>query len=162
MQADSDWRAGRMPTAAKLVAAVALAFVTAMMVPILISYYPDERFDRDARELMQTFAIIGGLVGWFSLGKRVKTEGGKGIMLGLRAALVTTIWIVFVLAVNNVVGSILDRDLAGAEPMEAIFQMFAKAAEYGTFLLNPKLVGIIAFAGVTVGVLTANTQRKWN
>ncbi len=153
--------ADNMPTAARLVAALALGIVSAAFVYVLIAFYPEERFERDQIGLHIVFGGVGALVGWLSLGKRIKSDGGTGIFLGLRAALVVIIWIIFVLSVNFVIQEIIKDKFTGAEPMAAIFQMFAKGAEYFTFLLNGRLVAMIAFAGVTVGVLTRNTHHKW-
>lgn len=151
-----------LPTAARLVAAIALGLVSGAMVYLLIHFYPDENFQRDRGNLQLVFGGVGALVGWYSLGKRIATDGGTGIFLGLRAAVTVIVWLLFILAINHVIGQIVRDRFAGAEPMEAIWLMMQKAAEYSLYLLNLKFIGIIAFAGITVGVLTRNTHHKWN
>lgn len=150
-----------MPTAARVVAGIALGFASVIMVFVLISFYPDERWDREQTDLVRLFFAVGALVGWYSLGKRVAVEEGSGIYLGLRAAITVTVWLLFLLSVNFVISRIIDNKLRGADPMQAIFEMFEKAAEYAYFLLDLRLIAIIAFAGITVGVLTKNTQKRW-
>ena len=150
-----------MPTAARLVAAIALGCGSALMVFFLIQFYPDERFDREQSPLLRTFFAVGALVGWFSLGKRAATDEGTGVFLGLRAGITVTVALVFLLSIHHVIQRILDNKLAGARPMEAIWAVFSQAFEYGVFLLHPKFLGIGAFVAVTIGVLVKNTHRRW-
>jgi len=153
--------ASSMPTAARLVAAAALGCGAAVMVLLLIAYYPDERFDREQSDLLKVFFAVGALVGWFSLGKRAASEEGTGIFLGLRAGITVAVSLLFILAIYHVVGDILDSRLAGARPMEAIWAVFEKAFEYSIFMLHAKFLGIAAFVSVTIGVLVKNTHRRW-
>ncbi|NNU80051.1 TrgA family protein [Halovulum dunhuangense] len=151
-----------MPTAARLVAGMALAAAAAAMVLVLIYAYPDERFDRWTTDFLMVFGAVGFLVGWKSLGRKVETEGRTGIILGIRAAVTATIWIAFVLAIITVWRNILDADFQGADPMDAVLQLADKTVEYLSFVLHPRVAGIGLFLGVVVGVLTRNTHHRWN
>ncbi|MEM8869833.1 MAG: TrgA family protein [Pseudomonadota bacterium] len=151
-----------MPTAARLVAAIALGLVSGAMALVLIAYYPDEPFARNPMKIIQPFAVIGALVGWFSLGVRAKHDEGWGISLGIRAAITTTFAILTFLSIWAVILRIVDDKLRGARPMQAVLEAFGKAGEFGTYLLNPEIIGIGLFLGICVGVLTRNTARTWS
>ncbi|MEM8789584.1 MAG: TrgA family protein [Pseudomonadota bacterium] len=150
-----------MPTAARLVAAIVLGALTAVMVFVLIAYYPEEPWERSQTRLVQTFAVVGALVGWFSLGKRAGQESGVGISLGIRAALTTTAWLLFVLSVNHVINRIIDSQLAGARPMQAIWEVVEKAVEYFGFLLHGQIIAIGLGLGIIAGIITARAQKAW-
>ena len=103
-----------MPTAARLVAAIALGLLSGAMAVVLIAYYPDEPFARNPMRLIQPFAVIGALVGWFSQGKRAEYADGWGIALGLRAAITTTVAVLTVLSIWAVILRIVDDKLQKA------------------------------------------------
>lgn len=151
-----------MPTAARLVAAIALGLLSGAMALVLIAYYPDEPFARNPMRLIQPFAVIGALVGWFSLGKRAEYEEGWGIALGIRAAITTTVAVLTVLSIWAVILRIVDDKLQGARPMQAVLEAFGKAGEFGAYLLNVEVIGIGLFMGICAGVLTRNTARTWS
>lgn len=150
-----------MWTAARLVAGLALAAASAAYVFVLLAFYPDEKWELDLYWLLGVFGIVGFLVGWKSLGRRVAEEGGTGIGLGVRATITVAMWVVLVLAINYVGKRIGKGDLVGEKPMKAVFIGVDKATEYLTWLLDWKLLAIAFFLGITVGVLTRNTHHKW-
>ena len=51
-------------TAARVVATLSLAFVSVVMVFVLMNSYPDLRIDIHLSELIWLFGIVGALVGW--------------------------------------------------------------------------------------------------
>lgn len=150
-----------MPTAARLVAAISLGLVTAGMALVFIAYYPEEPWARNPTRLLQTFGVIGALVGWYSLGRRVALEETTGIGLGIRAALTTAFWILAFVSIWKVIQQIIDEKFQGARPMEAVLDIFRWAGEYVVFALNIQIVGIALFLGICVGVLTRNAHHKW-
>ncbi|MHA3977435.1 TrgA family protein [Halovulum sp. GXIMD14794] len=150
-----------MPTAARMVAAIALCIVSLIMVVVLDRFYPDEEFWRDWPEMFYLFGVVGFLVGWRSTGRRIAEEGGTGIGLGLRAGIMISLWIIVLLSLWFVWGQILKERLRGEDPKQAIYMFGEKAMEYATFLANPKLVLIAAFMAVTAGVLVRNTHHRW-
>jgi|GEM_PF-2002279 len=151
-----------MPTAARLVSAAMMAAVSIAMAIIFVGVYPDEPWDNDLVDMMWTFGICGGLVGWYSLGKRVETDKGRGIILGFRAAITVAVVILFVLALNHMYGEIAAERLKGARPMEAVFVMFDKLAEYAGFILNARILGFGFFLYICTGVIARNTYFRWN
>ncbi|MSU90523.1 TrgA family protein [Rhodobacteraceae bacterium 2CG4] len=150
-----------MPTAARMVAALALCAVSLLMVLVLNRFYPEEEFWRDWPEMFYLFGAVGFLVGWKSTGRRIAEEGGTGIGLGLRAAVTVAAWILFILSANHLWQQIGKARLRGEDPKQAVYLMAEKFMEYGTFMLNLKLVLIAAFMGITVGVLVRNTHHRW-
>lgn len=152
-----------MPTAARLVSAVAMAIVTAAMAILFVGVYPEEPWDTKLNAMIWTFGICGALVGWFSLGKRAEQESaGSGIVLGFRAAITVSVLIIFVLSTNFMFAEILAERLRGARPMEAIFVMFDQAGVYTSFIINPVILGVGLVVYVIVGVLARKTYFTWN
>lgn len=150
-----------MPTAARLVAAIALGAVSAGMALVFVGYYPEEPWARNPTRLLQTFGVIGALVGWYSLGKRVAAEESTGIGLGIRATLTTAFWVLTVVSIWKVITRIIDDKLRGAEPMAAVLEVFQRAAEYFAFAVNWQIIAIAMFGGICVGVLTRNVHHTW-
>jgi len=150
-----------MPTAARLVAAISLGLVSAGMALVFIGYYPEEPWARNPTRLLQTFGVIGVLVGWYSLGKRVALEESTGIGLGIRATLTTAAWILLVVSIWKVILRIVDDKFQGARPMEAVLAVFGWGSEYLVFALNLQIIGIAFFLGICVGILTRNTHHRW-
>lgn len=151
-----------MPTAARLVSAFMMAVVTAAMAILFVGVYPDEPWDSKLNSMIWVFGICGALVGWFSLGKRVETDTGRGFVLGFRAAITVTVVLLFVLSINHMWGEIMAERLKGARPMEAIFVMFNKGAELAGFILNPRILGFGLFGYICTGVIARNTYFRWN
>ncbi len=148
-----------MPTAARLVAALALACVCPLMYFLVNSQYPDLRLELEREPLMGMLAVVGFLVGWLSLGKRVTTKLGNGIFLGIRAAVTIAVWSVFLCALYYIVDQMLDHGFY--EPLDAILAMFGKMTDYARYLLNWRIIALALFAGMTIGMLTENTARRW-
>ncbi len=148
-----------MPTAARLIAAFALAAACVAMYPILLIQYPEERFDLNQEILLGLFAGVGLMVGWFSLGKRISYKLGSGIPLGMRAAVTCAVWIA------GLVGLLQVLDRMGRhsyqEPMQAVLDLVGTAWSYFGFLLDWKVAGAALFLGITAGMLTENANRRW-
>jgi hypothetical protein len=149
-----------MPTAARLVAALALGLACPLMYFVFNAQYPDLRLDLLRNLLMGMLGAVGFLVGWFSLGRRVTGKLGSGFVLGMRAAVTITVWALFLCALYYV----LDRIAIHAyrEPMEAILALFDKMTEYALYLLNWRIAGLALLIGVTCGTLSENAARRWN
>lgn len=146
-------------TASRLVAAALLMIAGAVMVPILISFYPDEKLDTDQRELTYLFVAVGWYVGWFGLGRKVNTGVGSGVGLGLRAVITMVVWILALLAIWYGIEQM--KRHAYWEPLEAVLDMFDKLTEFVQYLLNWKLLGIIAGIGVVVGSMVEGAGKRW-
>ncbi|QHQ35454.1 TrgA family protein [Algicella marina] len=152
-----------MPTAARLVAAICVSFSLLIMVYVVTAYLPEERLERYETRLLWVFGIYGLYHGWYGLGKKATVETGSGVFLGLRSAITVTVAILFMCAISKVIDDILDSKLAGANPMEAIKNMFAAFGEYFFLLLaQPKLLIIFAITGIICGVLARNAAKRWD
>ncbi len=151
-----------MPTGARLMAAICGLFACIAMVYVLMAYLPEERLDRNENQLVWLFGIVGVLYGWYVLGKKASEEQGFGIFLGIRAAIGVTIWILFLLSLWHVIESIIDRDLVGARPIEAIWQLLERAMELGFLIMNPTLIGIFLGTGIVCGVMARRAAKIWD
>lgn len=151
-----------MPTAARMIAALCLGFGAMAMVPVLFHYYPDEPWNDDRTGMFRLFGAMGLLVGWYSLGKKVETEEGTGIFLGLRAAIEVAFWTILIMAINGLWGEIIADRLVGAEPAEAFFDLTTRIGNYLVFGMHPRVLLIWAGIGITVGLLTKAVSKVWN
>ncbi|WP_112323394.1 TrgA family protein [Oceanibium sediminis] len=151
-----------MPTAARLVAALALGGACVIMAFAFVYTYPDERWENDLVSMIWSFGICGLIIGWKSLGRRMMIEGGTGIVLGLRAGITVSILILAIVAMYHTWGEILAGRMIGGGAMDAVFETFTKAADYAAFLFHPRILGLAAFLSICAGVMTRNAYFRWN
>ena len=149
-----------LPTAARLVAAALLSVAAIIFVPILMNAYPEENTWKYHETSFKYMLIAIGIhVGWNGLGIKVNTDQGSGIGLGLRAAITMTVWALGLLAIWHGIEKM--KKHAYYEPVPAVLDMFNQLAEYSTYLLNVKLLLIIAAMGIVAGLLTENAGKRW-
>ncbi len=148
-------------TAARLIAALSLMAAGAAIVAYMITLYPDERWDRDQRELTYLFVAVGWFVGWFGLGQKAHSEpNASSVGLGLRAVITMCAYILGLLSIWYGIQKM--KVHAYHEPVPAVLDMFEQLTEYFFFLVHPKLLAAIAFVGLVAGSLTKGAARKWN
>lgn len=147
-----------MPTAAKLVASIMLAISGFIMVIVVVNVYPDA-----ARRSvgMTTVAVLTGLIiGWRSLGKKVSEDEGSGINSGLKAGVLMFIWMIFLFALENMIGGI--KDNLYYQPMTALLVIPAGMIKYGQMALNVPIIGtMVVFAAIS-GKVTKTADTRWN
>lgn len=140
----------RMPSAAKLVAAAGLALVGWVASDAIRPLLPPET---DFGVFNQLNAVLGLLCGWRVIGTRVGGGISEGIGIGLTGVGALVFWGLFLQSFNTMLDNALRRKYEG--PFEGIVAIFNIGVDYGQYLLNGTVIGIIVIGGVLTG-LAAN------
>ena len=146
-----------MPTAAKLVAAAALALAAFGVSGVLLYRYTFLEA-KGINELF--FASVGFFVGWWRLGPQAQRGYKAGWSGGIAAAL-SCYLIVVVLATCSFIYSGLGhhkyRDLE-----DLTHGVFTKFLEYAMFLFDWPVFVITVFSGLLAGTFAAMAGRVWS
>lgn len=134
----------RMPTAAKLVSAIGLAGLAWYASRIVKAIWPVE----ESFGLFSEYcALVGLIVGWAVMGKRLGRGYMQGISAGLTALFALLFWLFLTLSFYEMIGRSLDLRYKG--PIEAIMGMVDIAKEYAANVYYWPLIGLL-LAGVAV------------
>lgn len=145
-----------MPTAAKLISAVAFALVGWFAAQAYIPGLPEGTQTRNFPEIT---AALGLVIGWLVMGKAV----GKGYWQALGSGLRTSVTIVFWALVGF---SIYDMVVESTKmrydgPMEAVVATFGIMIEYGALLARQDVILVLAIGGILGGLLAEAVNRRW-
>ncbi|SFK60411.1 TrgA family protein [Shimia haliotis] len=143
-----------MPTANNLVAALCLAFIGAIVAELVKPQLP-EGFDPGSMTLVA--GGVGLVVGWVIMGPKARKAGP--INNGITG--VVTLVIVGLLVFGGY--EMLQRSLKRyySEPVEAIEQIVAIALEYGLYLGQASILGVLAVGALIAGYFTDYAYRRW-
>lgn len=147
----------RMPTAAKLVAAILLAG---------LAWYGSEMFrplmppDTNFGWFNEVNVILGVLCGWFVLGKRSGYGYSEAIGAGLTGLAALLFWAMFLQCLNEMLKRALDKRYDG--PVEALVSMFDIALDFGMPLLNGPLIGFLVVGSILIGVIAEWASHRWS
>jgi hypothetical protein len=145
-----------MPTAAKLMSAVAFAIVGWFAACAYIPGLPEGTQTRNFPEIT---AFLGLLIGWLVMGVAV----GKGYWMAMGSGIRTSITIVFWALVGF---SIYDMVLESMKmrydgPMEAVVATFGIMIDYGALLAQSQVIAVLAVGGIIGGLLAEAVGRRW-
>ena len=147
----------RMPTTAKIVAAIGLAivawFASEKIRPLMP---PDTNFGW----FNQVNMVLGILCGWVVIGSRAGRSYSEAISSGLTGMGALVFWGLFLQSFNEMLKLALDRRYDG--PVEAITSIFAIAVDFGTYLLNGPLIMLLVGGSIAVGLVTEWASRRWS
>lgn len=145
-----------MPTAAKLVAALAFA---------LLGYLAAELF-KDAmpeRTVWGYFNLvsagIGLLCGWIIMGDLVGHGYQASSGYGLRTMIQAVAWVIIAFSIYEAVKRSTKLRYDG--PMEAVLGMFDLALEYLVKLGTAPMIGTLLLGGLLGGILAEWAHRNW-
>jgi len=147
----------RMPTAARLVAALSLAalgwYGSEMIRPLMPPYTAFGSFN-------WVNVVLGLLCGWFVIGSRIGNGYVEAISTGLTGLGALVFWGLFAQSFNLMLAQSLDKKYKG--PVEAIIGIFTNAVDYVQYLLNGPLIGVLIGGGVVTGLLAEWVSRRWS
>lgn len=147
-----------MPTAAKLVAAFAMAIFSVVVILVSISTYPD--LERRANGLMVTAGIVGLMVGWRELGRIVSNDEGSGYTSGLRSGFTAFLWTLGFFALSGMIEGIQSH--AYYEPLAAVLQIPLRMIEYGKMAMDVKILAAMVVLSAVAGKMAKNASVRWN
>ena len=146
-----------MPTAAKVIAALFFAalgyFAADLVKPLLPEGTP-------TRWMNETVALLGLLMGWNVVGKRVGDGPRASMGYGLTASVLTTFWSLFAFSFSDMLEKSMDRRYRG--PVEAIQDMFGIFTDYAVLIMVPAMFIAILVGGAFGGWIAEWANRRWN
>lgn len=146
-----------MPTASKLVAALAYALLGFIAAQTFGKYLPEGTPLGYFREIT---AAIGFIVGWLVMGKLTRKGYREAINSGLVTALVLVFWALLVFSLYFMLKKSTRMMYDG--PMDAVLGVFQLMFDYGKMLLVPDMLGVILIGGIIAGLITEWAGKRWS
>ncbi|MFD1159541.1 TrgA family protein [Roseovarius aestuarii] len=147
----------RMPTAAKIVAAICLAIIAWYASELFRPLMPD---GTDFGWFNEVNVVLGLLSGWLVVGTRTGRSYFESFSAGLTGVAALVVWSLTVQSLNEMLKLALQRRYEG--PVEAIVAMFEIAVDFGLRLLNFELIVVLLVGGIITGVLSEWASRRWS
>lgn len=145
-----------MPTAAKLVAAIAFALVGAVAARGYVPLMPEHAAPG---LLVPACALIGALAGWFVVGPRAGALWRFAPSNGLSGAIVLAAAVLVLFSTYEMLSRALDKRYSG--PEEALQGVFGIAWDHMTTMADIRVLGPLIIGGVLGGVVTEWAGRRW-
>jgi hypothetical protein len=146
-----------MPTAAKLVAALAFAGIAFLAALVYVFGVPERTV---WGQFVPVSAAIGGLCGWMIMG-RLAGQGYRAAMgYGLRTVATFVFWVLVAFATWEMLMRSIKMRYSG--PMEAILGIFDFMLEFAQPLLNVPMGTVLIAGGIIGGCLTEWASRRWS
>lgn len=147
----------KMPTAGKMVAAAGLGalgwFASEMFRPLMP---PETNFGM----FNEVNVVLGLLCGWFVAGKRLGFGYSEGFSAGLTGLGAMVFWALFLQSFNEMLRRALDNRYDG--PVEGLTAVMELGVEYGTYMLNGPLIGLLLTGGILVGLVAEWVSHRWS
>ena len=146
-----------MPTAAKMIAAVAFAIVAGLAA---LAYIPSLPGGTSTGYFPELMAALGFLIGWQAVGGQVGRGYAKGVSLGLRGSVLIVVWGLLLFAIYFVIlrsTKMIYKD-AGAALLDVPMQML----KYGKLLASVRVAVVLVAGGVIGGVIAEFAGRRWS
>ncbi len=147
----------RMPTAAKMAAAFCLAGVAFYASQVFRPLMPPHT-DFGYFDIVNV--VLGLLCGWFIIGKRVGNTYVESFSAGLTGVAALVAWALFFQSFNEMLKLALQRRYDG--PVEGLVAIFEIGVDFGQYLLDAKLIGVLIVGGIVTGVVAEWTSRRWS
>ena len=146
-----------MPTASKLVAAIAYALLGYIAAQTFVKHLPPGTPLGYFREIT---AAIGFVVGWLVMGKLTRKGYRDAINSGLVTALLLVFWALLAFALYFMLKKSTRMMYDG--PMEAVLGIFQLMFDYGRMLVVPDMLGVVLLGGVVAGLVTEWAGKRWS
>jgi len=146
-----------MPTASKLVSAVAYALLGFLAAQTFVKYLPDGTPLGYFREIT---AAIGFIVGWLVMGKLTRKGYREAINSGLVTAMLLVFWALLAFSLYFMLRKSMRMMYDG--PMEAVLGVFQLMFDYGKMLLVPDMLGVILMGGIVAGLVCEWAGKRWS
>lgn len=146
-----------MPTAAKIVAAVALAIV---MYVATVTYIPNLPEGTQVHQIREIAAAIGFACGWWIIGPRPGLTLTESLSTGLKGALVATFWTLMAAASYTMLKRSMRMMYDGV--MDAVLGVFQQLVDFGALTFSPGVLGVVGIGGMMVGALARGASRRWS
>lgn len=145
-----------MPTMSKLAAAVCYAILAWVVSGMVMETMPEKT---NWGNFQPFNALIGLLVGWFIVGRRLRVDYVTAMGIGFTGMVATVFWVILSHAFNEMLKLSLARRYDGA--VEAIVSVFKISIEYAQHLGTPMILLTLLFGGMVSGVIAEYVDRRW-
>ncbi|MDU8929209.1 TrgA family protein [Alisedimentitalea sp. MJ-SS2] len=146
-----------MPTSARLAAAVCYGLLAWIVSGMVIEVVPE----KENWGSFQPFnALVGLVVGWFVVGKRVRVDYVTAMGIGFTGMVAAVFWVLFFHSFNTMLELALDRRYDG--PVEAIVSIFKIALEYSAYLVHVHIIATLVVGGILSGMIAEFVDRRWS
>lgn len=148
-----------MPTAAKLVSAIAFACIAFLAAHLYGQAMPG---GRPAGVLRETSAVIGVLCGWFIMGASAPRARGRieAMGTGIRTSFTMVVFVVLIFACVDA----LDRAMKGRydSPLDAFLGVLEQALVLAPPVAAPGVLGVLLLGGLFGGALAHWAGQRWS
>lgn len=145
-----------MPTAARLVAALCLAFVGYVLSHMVMPLMPEST---NFGNFVPLNTALGGVVGWIVMGRRAGRGTTGAINNGLTGVFVLMLWGVAIQACYEMFRRAMRNRYDG--PVEALTSVFQIAAEYAVLVATVPIFVVLVISAILSGLLTEFANRNW-
>ncbi len=147
-----------MPTAAKLVSAVAFALVALWAVEAYIPQLPPGTGVGYLREIMVGLGLI---IGWRSLGRNAGRGYADAVSYGLRTSILLVFWGLLGFSIYTMLLRSM-RQLYRADVGKALLDVPDIMMDYGKYLLAQDVLVALVVGGLLAGLAAEWTSRRWS
>lgn len=150
---------GARPTAARLVAGLALAAVAWLTAHLYALALPEGQQAGLVREIC---AGLGLVIGWRVLGGFLDQRRGRveAMGTGLRAALTVALSALILFALREVALRAIDGRYR--DPMQAVLDVFSRILHLGAGMLRADVMAALLLGGLLGGALAHMAAARWN
>lgn len=148
-----------MPTAARIVAAVCIAFIAWVVSGLVKLQMPDRG---SFGYFVPICVIVGATCGWTILGRRAdrgKLGYGGGMAVGLTALAMTIFWVLILISGYESFSIAMHRTYH--DPMKVIYNMYPIARDYLLLMNDTTILAWLGAGGAITGVLAHMAGHKW-
>jgi hypothetical protein len=146
-----------MPTAAKLVAAIAWAALAWWASELIKPYFPD---GRDLGRFSEVNALFGLVMGWRMAGPRVGLGWWAAVGNGFTTTLALVVMGVFLHCFAEMIRFSLRRMFDG--PVEALVDIFRLMVEYLVMMARTDVIAVLLVGGILAGLVAEWAGRRWS
>lgn len=147
----------RMPTAARLVAALCLGGLGWLASDMIRPLMPPET---NFGWFNWVNLALGAACGWVVVGSRVGYGYVDAISTGLTGMGALVFWGFFVQSFNEMLAQALDKKYDG--PVEAVVGIFNNALDFGQYLMDVPLAVALVAGGIATGLIAEFAARRWS
>ncbi|OIQ43428.1 MAG: tellurium resistance protein [Roseobacter sp. MedPE-SWde] len=145
-----------MPTAARLIAAIALGLLAIVISVQVVPLMPE---GTDFGYFFHINVALGLLTGWIFMGRRVGYGVVPAINNGLTGAAVMVLWALFIQGAWEMFDRAMRNRYGG--PFEALLEIFTLSLEYFFVIAVPSVLLPLVIGGCLAGLLAENVHRRW-
>ncbi|MEQ9693187.1 TrgA family protein [Shimia sp. SDUM112013] len=145
-----------MPTTNRLVAAICLAILGAVVAELIKPLMPE---GTGFGKFTWVCAGLGVLVGWFTLGPRAGGSYTNAINNGVTSVVMFVLIGLFTFGAIEMLTQALRHRFD--DPMVALKAILEEAIDYGQYLLDWRVATTLVIGAVVSGLLTEFTYRRW-